>query len=113
VVGLFFFSQLVSFPPVGVLIVYVPSEFALFVFLFTVSPISATVLIIFFVLDLQYGTESVEPLVSEEKVMFGIHGHAKSVLTLAKIRKHFRKSDTRAVAKEVLLDQSLLGAKIS
>jgi len=44
----FFFSQLVSFPPVGVLIVYVPSEFALFVFLFTVSPISTTVLIIFF-----------------------------------------------------------------
>ena len=57
---------------------------------------------------LQYGTENVEPLVSEDKVMFGIHGHAKSVLTLAKIRKHFRKSDTRAVAKEVFLDQSLI-----
>lgn len=55
-------------------------------------------------LHLQYGTENVEPLVSEDKVMFGIHGHAKSLLTLAKIRKHFRKSDTRAVAKEVLLD---------
>lgn len=50
---------------------------------------------------------------SEDKVMFGIHGHAKSVLTLAKIRKHFRRSDTKAVAKEVLLDQSLLDAKTS
>ncbi|XP_078381850.1 WD repeat and FYVE domain-containing protein 3-like isoform X3 [Oculina patagonica] len=48
-----------------------------------------------------YGAEGVEPLVSEDKVMFGIHGHAKSVLTLAKIRKHFRKSDTRAVAREL------------
>lgn len=55
-------------------------------------------------LHLQYGTENVEPLVSEDKVMFGIHGHAKSLLTLAKIRKHFRKSDTRAVAREVLLN---------
>lgn len=63
-------------------------------------------------LDLQYGTESVEPLVSEDKVMFGIHGHAKSVLTLAKIRKHFRKSDTRAVAKEVLFHRCLLDAEI-
>ena len=53
------------------------------------------------VLCLQYGAEGVEPLVSEDKVMFGIHGHAKSVLTLAKIRKHFRKTDTRAVAREV------------
>ena len=53
------------------------------------------------ILNLQYGAEGVEPLVSEDKVMFGIHGHAKSVLTLAKIRKHFRKSDTRAVAREV------------
>lgn len=49
----------------------------------------------------QYGAEGIEPLVSEDKVMFGIHGHAKSVLTLAKIRKHFRRSDTRAVAREV------------
>lgn len=65
------------------------------------------------ILHLQYGAESVEPLVSEDKVMFGIHGHAKSVLTLAKIRKHFRRSDTKAVAKEVLLDQSLLDAKTS
>ena len=34
--------------------------------------------------------------------MFGVHGHAKSVLTLAKIRKHFQKTDTKAVAREVL-----------
>ena len=57
---------------------------------------------------LQYGTESVEPLVSEDKVMFGIHGHAKSVLTLAKIRRHFRKNDTRAVAKEVSVSNATI-----
>ena len=55
----------------------------------------------FFCEFFQYGAEGIEPLVSEDKVMFGIHGHAKSVLTLAKIRKHFRRSDTRAVAREV------------
>lgn len=48
-----------------------------------------------------YGSEGVEPLVSEDKVMFGVHGHAKSVLTLAKIRKHFQKTDTKAVAREL------------
>ena len=34
--------------------------------------------------------------------MFGIHGHAKSVLTLLKIRKYFRRTDAKAVAREVL-----------
>lgn len=55
----------------------------------------------FFFFNPQYGAEGVEPLVSEDKVMFGIHAHAKSVLTLAKIRKHYRRSDTKAVAREV------------
>ena len=49
----------------------------------------------------QYGAEGMEPIVSDDKIMFGIHAHAKSVLTLAKIRKLFRKSDSRAVAREV------------
>lgn len=48
-----------------------------------------------------YGGEGVEPLVSEDKVMFGIHGHAKSVLTLLKIRKYFRRTDAKAVAREL------------
>ena len=42
-----------------------------------------------------------DPLVSEEKVMFGLHAHATSVLTMIKIRKYFRKWDARAIAREV------------
>lgn len=54
--------------------------------------------------DLLTSTENIEPLVSGDKVMFGIHAHAQSVLSMAKIRKHFRRLDTRAIAKELGLN---------
>lgn len=51
--------------------------------------------------------ENIEPLVSEEKVMFGVHAHAKSQLSMSKIRRHFRKVDTRAIGREVGMDQDI------
>ena len=38
---------------------------------------------------------------AEDKLMFGIYAHAQSVVTIAKIKKHYMKSDTKAIAKEV------------
>lgn len=69
--------------------------------------------LILFIFFWQYGGEGVEPLVSEDKVMFGIHGHAKSVLTLLKIRKYFRRTDAKAVAREVLHFDMLLTVLVS
>ncbi|XP_048589940.1 WD repeat and FYVE domain-containing protein 3-like [Nematostella vectensis] len=51
--------------------------------------------------DSVYALENADPLVSEDKVMFGVHAHAQSVLTMAKMRKHFRRPDTRAISREL------------
>ena len=39
--------------------------------------------------------------IAEERIVFGIHAHALSVLTVAKIRKAFNKVDSKQVAKQV------------
>ena len=41
------------------------------------------------------------PLVDEANIVFGVHAHATSLITIAKLRKHFSKSETSAVAHKV------------
>ncbi|XP_049867714.1 WD repeat and FYVE domain-containing protein 3 isoform X4 [Pectinophora gossypiella] len=45
--------------------------------------------------------EPLQPLVAEEKVVFGINARAMSQLTLAKIRKVYSKNDNKAIAKQL------------
>lgn len=45
--------------------------------------------------------EPINPLVPEERVMFGLNAKAMSHLTLAKIRKIYSRSDNRAIAKQL------------
>ncbi|XP_071507653.1 WD repeat and FYVE domain-containing protein 3-like [Diadema antillarum] len=40
-------------------------------------------------------------VIPEEKIVFGLHAHALSVLTVSKIRKAFNKVDSKAVAKQL------------
>lgn len=46
-------------------------------------------------------SEPVTPLVSEEKVVFGLNAKALSQLTLAKIRKVYSKADNKSIAKQL------------
>jgi len=39
--------------------------------------------------------------VAEERLVFGIHAHAMSLMTLAKIRKVYNKIDAKLVAKQL------------
>ena len=41
------------------------------------------------------------PVVPEDKVMFGVHAHAISLMTVAKIRKVYNKVDAKTIAKQV------------
>lgn len=45
--------------------------------------------------------EPMSPLVSEERVVFGLNAKAMSQLTLAKIRKVYSKADNKAIAKQL------------
>ncbi len=40
-------------------------------------------------------------MISEDKIMFGIHAHAMSLMTVAKIRKVYNKIDAKSIAKQV------------
>lgn len=44
-----------------------------------------------------------DPLVAEANIVFGLHAHATSLVTIAKLRKHFSKSESRAVAHKVFV----------
>lgn len=46
-------------------------------------------------------SEPLNPLVPEERVMFGLNAKAMSHLTLAKIRKVYSRSDNKAIAKQL------------
>jgi len=43
------------------------------------------------------------PFVSEDKVMFGVHAHAMSQMTIAKMRKIYNKVDSKSIAKQVVV----------
>ena len=45
--------------------------------------------------------EVIPPFIGEEKVMFGVHAHAMSQMTIAKIRKVYNKVDSKSIAKQV------------
>ncbi|XP_064458168.1 WD repeat and FYVE domain-containing protein 3-like isoform X2 [Ornithodoros turicata] len=45
------------------------------------------------------GTEPLSPMVNEEKVVFGLNATAVSVMTLAKIRRVYSKTDCKSIAK--------------
>lgn len=45
--------------------------------------------------------EPMNPLVSEERVIFGLNAKAMSNLTLAKIRKVYSRADNKAIAKQL------------
>ena len=48
------------------------------------------------------GTEHQEaPLVQEEKLVFGVHAHAMSLMTIARIRNVYSKIDARSVARQL------------
>lgn len=51
----------------------------------------------YYLLDLEH----IGPLVSEEKVIFGLNARAVSQLTLAKIRKIYSRVDSKSIAKQV------------
>ena len=38
---------------------------------------------------------------AEANIVLGIHAHATSLITIAKLKKHFSKTETRAIAREV------------
>lgn len=42
-------------------------------------------------------------LVPEERMMFGVHAHAMYLMTVAKIRKVYNKTDAKSIAKQVAL----------
>lgn len=46
-------------------------------------------------------SEPINPLVAEERVMFGLNAKAMSNLTLAKIRKVYSRADNKAIAKQL------------
>ena len=46
-------------------------------------------------------SEPMNPLVAEERVMFGLNAKAMSHLTLAKIRKVYSRADNKAIAKQL------------
>ena len=41
------------------------------------------------------------PFLPEEKLIFGVHAHAMSQLTIAKMRKIYNKIDSKSIAKQV------------
>lgn len=43
------------------------------------------------------------PLVTEDKIVFGLNAKAASHLTLAKIRKLYSRADNKSIAKQVII----------
>ncbi|ESO89055.1 hypothetical protein LOTGIDRAFT_154132 [Lottia gigantea] len=43
------------------------------------------------------------PFITEEKVVFGVHAHALSQMTVAKIRKIYNKYDSKSIAKQLAM----------
>jgi hypothetical protein len=41
------------------------------------------------------------PFISEEKLVFGVHAHAMSQMTISKMRKIYNKVDSKSIAKQV------------
>jgi hypothetical protein len=41
--------------------------------------------------------------VAEANIVFGLQAHATSLITIAKLRKHFSKHESRAVAQKVCI----------
>lgn len=50
-------------------------------------------------------SEPINPLVSEERVVFGLNAKAMSQLTLAKIRKVYSRADNKSIAKHLGMGQ--------
>ncbi|XP_064637335.1 WD repeat and FYVE domain-containing protein 3-like isoform X3 [Lineus longissimus] len=46
-------------------------------------------------------SDTVSPLVSEDRVIFSIHAHTMSLMTIAKIRKVYNKIDSKSIAKQL------------
>ena len=46
------------------------------------------------------------PFIAEEKVVFGIHAHAMSQMTISKMRKVYNKVDSKSIAKQVITERS-------
>ena len=46
------------------------------------------------------------PFIAEEKVVFGIHAHAMSQMTISKMRKVYNKVDSKSIAKQVITESS-------
>ena len=40
-------------------------------------------------------------IISEDKVIFGIHAHAMSLMTVARVRKVYNKTDAKSIAKQL------------
>ena len=43
------------------------------------------------------------PFIGEEKLVFGVHAHAMSQMTISKMRKIYNKVDSKSIAKQVKL----------
>ncbi|XP_050392525.2 WD repeat and FYVE domain-containing protein 3 [Patella vulgata] len=52
---------------------------------------------------LMESNEVSNPFIAEEKVMFGVHAHALSQMTVAKIRKVYNKVDSKSIAKQLAM----------
>ncbi len=46
-------------------------------------------------------SETTAPVVPEERIIFGVHAHAMSLMTVAKIRKVYNKTDAKSIAKQL------------
>ena len=51
--------------------------------------------------SLSDSSDMATPFVPEEKIMFGVHAHAMSLMTIAKIRKVYNRVDAKSIAKQV------------
>ena len=51
-------------------------------------------------------SDSTEPgaaILAEEKIMFGVHAHAMSLMTIAKIRKVYTTTDAKSISKQLTM----------
>ena len=51
-------------------------------------------------------SDSTEPgaaILPEEKIMFGVHAHAMSLMTIAKIRKVYTTTDAKSISKQLAM----------
>ena len=40
-------------------------------------------------------------IIAEDKIIFGVHAHAMSLMTVARIRKVYNKTDAKSIAKQL------------